>query len=80
MSYDPDVVITKLSISLTPDSEEDSSKSESILDLTIISKKIQDIVQFVKVIQREIEFKDEDTQLILNKFIKDVMTRVQLGT
>ena len=42
--YNPDVIIIKLSISLTSDSEEDSSKSESILNLIITFKKIQDIV------------------------------------
>ena len=61
MSYDPDVIIIKLFISLTPDSEEDSSKLESILNLTITLKKIQDIIQFAEVIQREIEVEDEDT-------------------
>ena len=44
VSYNPDVIITKLFISLTPDSEEDNSKSESILNLTVTSKKIQDII------------------------------------
>ena len=50
VSYNSDVVITKLFILLISNSKEDNSKLESILNFTITFKKIQDITQFVEVI------------------------------
>lgn len=77
MPFNPDIVITKLPPPSVPvaDSPEPTWPT---LNLSETPKKVHDIAHFAEIIQREIEV-DEDTQAILDKFIKGAMARVQSG-
>ena len=77
ISYNPNFVLIKLP-PLPTSLIENDSESSPILDLTVTPKKIQDVTHFAEIIQKEIEV-DEDTQMILDKFIKGAMARVQSG-
>ena len=74
--YNSNIVLTKLS---SPSVLNSNSKLES-LDITKILKKIYEITEFVKIIQRNIKFDNSETEIFVYKFIKNTMTYVQSET